>query len=91
MTAEVTKVSVNRIQEKLYSITLNLKLMEGITVLLDENFNQKYRTGQSIPEVMNFFQVEMQASIDKYNEETAIFNHTQLDTVVTTLQNNLTV
>ena len=91
MTAIVTKVSVNKRQEKLFSIVLNMKLMDGETELLSKDFSENYRTGNNVSDIVAKLQVDMQAAIDNYSSEQAIFNHAQMDTAVTILQGNLEV
>jgi len=91
MTAEITKVSVNLVMEKMWHITLNLKLMDGVDELLSKDFSERYRTGQTISEIVERFREDMQAEIEKYKSEQQISNNPQLATAITNLQNSLVV
>lgn len=91
MIATVTKKSVSLIQKDLYVITLNLSLKEGVVELLSKDFSERCRTGQAISTVTAKFTVAMQAEINKYKAEQVIYNHTQLNTAVTNIQNGLIV
>lgn len=91
MIANVTKKSVNLVQKDLYSITLNLSLTEGAVELLNKDFSERHRTGQAISTVTAKFTVAMQTEINKYKAEQVIYNHTQLNTAVTNIQNGLIV
>lgn len=91
MIANVSKKLVNLVQKDLYEITLNLSLKEGTVELLSRDFSEKYRTGQAISTVTAKFTAAMQAEINKYKAEQVIYNHTQLNTAVTNIQNGLIV
>lgn len=91
MIANVTKKSVNLIQKDLFNITLNLSLMEGAVELLNEDFIERYRTGQSISTATAKFIAAMQTEIDKYKAEQVIYNHTQLNIAIIDIKNGLVV
>ena len=91
MTVEISKVSVNRTLIGQWAVTLNLKLMDGGTELFSQNFSEDYKTGDNVADIGNKFKDKMQGVIDKYKSEQTIYNNTQLDTVVTALQNQLEV
>jgi len=89
MIIEITKKSVKKAMPKLYSITLNLVCKEGLIEVINQDFTQKYRTGQNINDIVSKFKTEMQESIDAYKEETQIYSATQFDTAIVTLKNSL--
>ena len=91
MTVEISKVSVNRTLIGQWAVTLNLKLMDGGTELFSQNFSEDYKTGDNVADIGNKFKDKMQKTIEKYKSEQTIYNNTQLDTVVTALQNQLEV
>ncbi len=91
LTATVTKKSVDLTQKDLYSITLNLILKEGTTEVLNQDFNQRYRTGDVISGVTNKFIAQMQTVINEYKAEQVIFNHAQLSTAITNISNGLSL
>ena len=89
MTIQITKKSVNLIQDKLYSIILNMKYLDGEIALIDRDYTQKYRTGDNIGVIINKFKTTMQKAIDDYKAEQTIYSATALNTAITTLQNGL--
>jgi len=91
MTIKLTKVSVVNSMPKLFVITLNFKLIEGTAELLSRDFSENYRTGQDVSEIVGRFRKKMQNTIDVYKSEQILFLHTQLDSAIATLENNLTV
>jgi len=86
----VTKKSVLLSQERLYSITLNLKCTNGGIEVINQDVSCEYRTGDAPQDLAVQFQKKMQYIIDKYKEEQVIYNHAQLNTMVTWLGTNLT-
>ena len=90
MTITITKISVKLSQDKLYSITLNMKYLNGEMVLIDQDFTQKYRTGDDVGVIINKFKVVMQKVITDYKAEQVIYTASALDTAIATLQNGLT-
>lgn len=91
LSTTVTKKSVTCSQEGLYQITLNMKYQDGTTVLLDQDFTERYKTGQAINLVATSFREQMKMAIRKYKEGRVIFNAAQLDTVVTNLNSTVGV
>ena len=89
MTITITKISVKLVQDKLYSIILNMKYLDGEVVLIDQNFTQRYRTGDNVGVIVNKFKVVMQKVIDDYKAEQVIFTASSLNTAITTLQSGL--
>ena len=90
MTITITKISVKLVQDKLYSITLNMKYLDGEVILIDQDFTQKYRTGDNVGVIINKFKVVMQKVITDYKAEQVIYTASTLDTAIATLQNGLT-
>jgi hypothetical protein len=86
----VTKKSVSKVQEKLYSITANLICKEDSTEVINQDFSIKYRTGDDIEVKVALIETEMQKAINDYNEENTYFTAAQLDTAITNITNNLT-
>jgi len=91
LTTTITKKSVTCSQEGLYQITLNMVYADGATVLLDQDFTERYKTGQAVNIVAVSFRENMQAAIRKYKESQVIFNAAQLDTVVMNLNSTVGV
>jgi len=89
MTITITKISVKLVQDKLYSITLNMKYLDGEVILIDQDFTQKYRTGDNVGVIINKFKVVMQKVITDYKAEQVIYTASTLDTAITNLQNGL--
>ena len=89
MTITITKISVKLVQDKLYSIILNMKYLNGEVVLIDQDFTQRYRTGDNVGVIINKFKVVMQKVITDYKAEQVIYTASTLDTAITNLQNGL--
>ncbi len=87
--ATITKKSVDLTQKDLYSITLNLVLEQDTIEVFNQNFTQRYRTGNLISGVTNKFIVQIQSAIDEYKAEQIIYNHTQLTTAINNIINGL--
>lgn len=62
---------------------------DGLIEVVNQDFSQKYRTGQDINDIVSKFKTAMQEAINAYKEETQIYSATQFDTAIVTLQNNL--
>ena len=90
VTINITKVSVTEPQAKMYAITLNLKVTEGAEVLIDRNFTENHKIGNSIEYTINRFNKKMQVAIDKYKREQGILNSSQLDSAIIVLEGGLT-
>lgn len=91
LTTTIVKKSVTCSQEGLYQITLNMKYQDDATVLLDQDFTERYKTGQVIGIVAVSFKENMKTAIRKYKEAQVIFNAAQLDAVVTNLNSTVGV
>lgn len=89
LTTEVSKISVIKIQPKLWQIVLKLKCVDNTIEVINEDFIARYRTGQSIDDIIGDLIVLMQHEIDKYKSEQVIFTNTGLDTAVTSIQSQL--
>ncbi len=90
MTIQITKVRDKLKQDKLYQITLNMKYLDGETILIDQDFTQEHRSGDAPSICINKFKTSMQKAIDDYKAEQVIFTSPVLDTAITSLQNSLT-
>ena len=89
MIVEITKVSISKRIEKLYTITLNLKLKDGDIEILNQNFNQDYRPGEDLKKIMDNFQSDIQSVIDSYNYTESLLSDGSLEASIETLKNNL--
>ena len=89
VTINVSKISVRKAQEKMYSITLNLLIEDGGTDLINRNFSENHKIGNSVDYTVNKFRKKMQKVIDDYQEEQNILNSTQLDSAIETLGGEL--
>ena len=89
-TITVTKKSVSKPRNGMFSITLNLLIKNGEETLIDSDFTEVHKTEKTIDFTLGKFTKKMQEAIDFYKSEKAVFDSSQLDTAVSTLQNNLT-
>ncbi len=90
LVSTVTKKTVTETMDKMWSITLNLAVLDGTTEVIKKDFILKYRAGQDVEVKVKEILGEMQEAIDDYKGEQVIFNHAQLDAAITYLNNNLT-
>lgn len=89
LTVVVTKVSVLEQMDKLWNITLNMKLLESAVEVFNKDYPIRYRTGEDIADKESKMQTMMQEDIDDYKAEQVIFDHAKMDTMVTNLNTNL--
>lgn len=91
LTKTVTPVSVKKQMDKLWNVTLNLKIFDDAVEVYNQDFSVRYRDGEDIADKELKFQTKMQKAINDYNAEQVIFNHAKMDTMVINLNNNLVV
>ena len=89
LTVEVSKVSVDTKEDKVYYIVLNLRCLAGATEVINKDFFMRYQVGDDVEQSVRDILVEMQNEIDKRNKEIQIYTAAKLNTAVTWLQNNL--
>ena len=85
----VTKKSVSKPRNGMFSITLNLKVTEDTTTLIDKDFTEIHKIEQTIVNTLNKFKTKMQEAIDFYKAEQVIFTSTQLNSAITVLEGGL--
>lgn len=90
MTINISKISVTKPQEKMYSITLKLLVKDGTTEIINQDFSENHKVGNSVDYTLNKFKDKMQKTIDDYKEEQDVFTSSQLDTAITNLESQLT-
>jgi len=90
LTYTVTKISVNKVQERLFHITHNLICRDGVIEVINQDVCIEYRTGDSPSGITVEFQSKMQEIIDEYKSEQVIFTNTLLNQQVTWLNSHLT-
>jgi len=91
LTATVEKHSVSLRMPKCWNITFQLTLREDADVVLRRSFSVVYKLGQNVTDVATGVLTRMQATIDQYAAEDALFNNATLDQVVTALNSELEV
>ena len=89
LTIQVTKISVQQAMPKMWEIILNLTCLDTAVEVINQDFTERYRTGQALSDIGNRFLAAMQDAIDIYKAEQVIFTNPQMDTVVTALNNQL--
>ena len=82
LTSTVTKKSVMEVQSKLWNVALNLTLTDNGEEVLNKDYALHYRPGDSIAAKQASWVAMMQADIDAYKSEQAIYNAAALNTVV---------
>lgn len=92
LTATVTKVGVISSDKDVFQVTLNLKVNDGVSDVVDDNFihqYSKFNNLDSLEVVQERFRVDMQQAIDFYKDADQISNSAALDTAVTDLETSL--
>lgn len=89
--ATVTKKSVTEVQDKLWNVTLNMVLTDDSVEVINKDYSVKYRTGDSIAAKQATWIAMMQADIEKYKSEQAIYDAAALATVVSNIDTALEV
>ncbi len=89
LTVEVSKVSVDTKEDKVWFIVFNLRCLAGATEVINKDFFMRYEPGDDVEQSVREILVEMQNEIDKRNKEIQLYTTAKLNTAVTWLQNNL--
>jgi len=94
LTATVTQIDVNSSDTDDYTITLNLKVNDGTSDVVDQDFSNKYRkfnNFDSLKEVEKRFIKDMQKVIDNFKQSDTQSKSVDLATSVTNIQKGLTL
>ncbi len=86
----ITKIGVRK-ENGVFIITLNLKVNDGTSDVLDNNFSEIYskRNSDTVVNVQERFRQQMQAFIDDYKSGTTQPSNADLLTTITKLKNSL--
>ena len=87
----VTKNPVSKMADKLWNISMNMTLTDETIEIINKDYSIRYISGDDIVKKTNQLKIQMQADIDKYKAEQAIFVNAQLDTAVSAVQAGLVV
>ena len=91
LTPVVTKAGVRRIDVGMSSVSVTLTLTDDAGPGLVTTHSQIFKAGMNIADLAVEFVRRMQADIDAYKGERAIFNSAVFSTAVTAMQNGLVV
>jgi hypothetical protein len=89
LSVTITKKSVIRLQDKLYTITVRMILKNDGVEVLNHDFSIRYRTGDSIANKKAALQAEIQAVIDNYKAEQVLYNNAVFETMCTNIETGL--
>ncbi len=90
LTATVTKVSVEGAEENIHNITLNLKVNDGTSDVIDKDFTVEYKMSHDDrPTLRRELIDKMQDEIDVYKNHKDIDDSAALATDITTIQSSL--
>jgi len=92
LTATVTKVGVISSDKDIFQVTLNLKVNDGTSDVIDQDFSHQYSKFSNldtIEVVQERFRVDMQQTIDFYKDADQINISTALATAITDLEASL--
>ncbi|GAG56130.1 unnamed protein product [marine sediment metagenome] len=88
---EDLEVSVSKIMDKLWNITVTLKCTDNSIEVLNQSFSVHYKSGQNAEAKVKQLLAEMQKAIDDFKDEQQLLDSSALATAMTWLQNNLEV
>ncbi len=90
LTPTVTKVSVTGVEEDIHSITLNLKVNDGTSDVIDKDFAVEFKVSHDNRAVLRQRLIDqMQKEIDVYKNHKVIDDSAALASDITTIQSNL--
>lgn len=90
LTATVTKVSVTGAEEDIHDITLNLKVNDGTSDVIDEDFTVEFKVSHDSRDVLKQELIDkMQKKIDVYKNHKTIDDSAALASDITTIQSSL--
>ena len=85
----VTKKSVSLVMPKQWTIVLNMTCSESAVEVINRDFHNDYKDGDTISSLAGKFKADMQFAIDIYKAEQAIYSHIQMGQMVDYLNANL--
>lgn len=89
--ATVAKARVKFCLPNLWNITLNMRLIDDGVEVINRDYSAEYIPGDNIPSKIDRFTSAMQADINQYKGEQAIYTAPALDAAVTDIENALAV
>ena len=89
LTVEVTKVGISERMEGLFTVTINLRCIAWGNEVINQNFTENYRPGDSIEHVMGKISEKMQDVINKYKNEQVIDTTLDWNIAIAELQKHL--
>ena len=89
LTKTVTKKSVALTQPKLYAISFTLMIADDAGPGFTKDFVAEYHTGDNVADKVAKVTEEMQAAINIYKAEQAIFKAVAMDNAVTAIDGGL--
>ncbi len=92
LTSTITKVSVIGAEEDVHVITLNLKVNDGASDVIDKDFTITYKPSHDSRAVLRQrMTYQMQKEIDVYKNHKVIDDSAALASDITTIKNSLTM
>lgn len=88
----VTAKSVDIQFPKCYNVVLNLTCTDTGTSeeVINQDFTEKYETGETLGDLYSKFIDTMQTAIDDYNDEQTLINSVSMVNLLAVLNSNLT-
>ena len=92
LTTKIIKKSVTCSQEGLYQITYNMVYADGVTVLIDRDFTEPFKTKRAwATSITATMREKMKKTIATYKAEQAILNGAPIDASVANLNSTVGV
>ena len=90
LTSTVTKIEAQKVNGE-FTITLNLKVNDGTSDVIDRNFTEIYskRKNDTLAIIRKRFRAQMQATIDEYKSGDVVISSPNFVAALTQLENSL--
>lgn len=88
---EDLEVSVSKVMDKLWNITVTLKCTDNSVEVFNRSFSVYYKTGQDAEAKVRSLLEKMQKAIGDFKDEQQLLDSNALATAMTWLRNNLEV
>jgi hypothetical protein len=87
-TTEFIKVSVKKIDNHNYMLSVNVKVNDGVTDVLEKTYSVRYCNSWSVGDVSLSLYRKIKADWNNYVDEKSIFDNAAFDTMIGNVKTN---